>query len=114
MPKLLLVANVSKEHIRKFHIPLISLLKENGWSVDVACRLDEPVPEADNAYDLPCDRNPFQGGISRSVGILKGILQKNCYDILLCNTVVGSMVARLAAAPFRGNGLKVIYLNQKQ
>ena len=46
MPKLLLVANVSKEHIRKFHIPLISLLKENGWAVDVACRLDESVPES--------------------------------------------------------------------
>ena len=111
MPKILLVANVSKEHIRKFHIPLIELLKENGWQVDVACRLDEPVPEANNAFDLPCDRNPFQGGISRSVAILKEILQKKRYDILLCNTVVGSMVARLAAAPFRKGGLKVIYLN---
>ncbi len=111
MPKLLLVANVSKEHIRKFHIPLIKLLKANDWQVDVACRLDEPVPEADNAYDLPCDRNPFQGGISRSVGVLKKILQKNRYDILLCNTVVGSMVTRLAAAPFRKGGLKVFYLN---
>lgn len=111
MPKLLLVANVSKEHIRKFHIPLIELLKENGWQVDVACRLDEPVLECDNAYDLPCDRNPFQGGISRSVGVLKKILRKNRYDILLCNTVVGSIIARLAAAPFRKSGLKVIYLN---
>lgn len=111
MPKLLLVANVSKEHIRKFHIPLIALLKENGWSVDVACRLDEPVPEADHAYDLPCDRNPFRGGIGGSVKILKGILRENAYDILLCNTVVGSIVARLAAAPFRKEGLKVIYLN---
>lgn len=111
MKKLIIVANVSKEHIRKFHIPLIELLKEHGWQVDVACRLDEPVPEADNAFDLPCDRNPFQGGISKSVSILKRILQKNNYDILLCNTVVGSMVARLAAAPFRKGGLKVIYLN---
>lgn len=111
MPKLLLVANVSKEHIRKFHIPLIELLKANGWQVDVACRLDEPVPEADNAYDLPCDRNPFRGGVSGSVSILRKILNKNDYDILLCNTVVGSIVARLAAASFRKNGLKVIYLN---
>lgn len=111
MPKLLLVANVSKEHIRKFHIPLIVLLQENGWQVDVACRLDEPVPEANHAYDLPCDRNPFRGGISKSVNILKDILRRDDYDLLLCNTVVGSIVARLAAAPFRKKGLKVVYLN---
>lgn len=111
MRKLLLVANVSKEHIRKFHIPLIALLQESGWQVDVACRLDEPVPEANHAYDLPCDRNPFRGGISKSVNILKDILRRGDYDLLLCNTVVGSIVARLAAAPFRKKGLKVVYLN---
>ena len=48
MKKLLLVANVSKEHIRKFHIPFILRMKELGWQVDVACRLDEPVPEGDH------------------------------------------------------------------
>ena len=88
MPKILLVANVAKEHIRKFHIPLIELLKHRGWIVDVACRLDAPVPEADNAYDLPCDRNPFRGGLFKSIDVLREILRKNRYDILLCNTVV--------------------------
>lgn len=110
MKKLILVANVSKEHIRKFYIPFIKLMQEKGWTVDVACRMDVPVPEADHAYDLPCDRNPFRGGISKSVKILKGILQENRYDILVCSTVVGSMVARLAADPFREEGLKVIYM----
>lgn len=107
---LLLTANVSKEHIRKFYIPFINLLQSRGWSVDVACRMDVPVPECDNAYDLPCDRNPFRGGIGKSVKILKEILQQNHYDLLVCSTVVGSIIARLAAAPFRKNGLKVIYL----
>lgn len=111
MPKLLLVANVSKEHIRKFHIPLIALLKERGWQVDVACRLDEPVPECDHAYDLPCDRNPFNGGITNSIKRLKEILRENTYDVVLCNTIVGSIIGRMAAAPFRKQGLKVIYLN---
>lgn len=110
MRKLLLVANVSKEHIRKFYIPFIHRLKDTGWSVDVACRMDVPVPEADNAYDLPCDRNPFRGGISKSVKILKEILRQNDYDLLVCSTIVGSIVARLAAAASRRKGLKVIYL----
>ena len=110
MSKILLVANVSKEHIRKFYIPFIKQMQEGGWMVDVACRMDVPVPEADNAYDLPCDRNPFRGGIGKSVKRLKRILQGNDYDILVCSTVVGSIIARLAAAPFRKHGLKVIYL----
>jgi len=111
MPKLLLVANVSKEHIRKFHIPFILRMKELGWRVDVACRMDEAVPECDNAYDLPCARNPFDGGIRNSIRMLRGIIRENGYDVVLCNTVVGSLIARVAAAPFRKKGLKVIYLN---
>ena len=110
MRKLLLVANVSKEHIRKFYIPFIELLKKTDWSVDVACRMDVPVPECNHAYDLPCDRNPFRGGISKSVKILKEILRRNDYDLLVCSTIVGSIVARLAAASSRRKGLKVVYL----
>lgn len=69
--RLLLVANVSKKHIRKLYIPFINQLQKSGWSVDVMCRMDVPVPECDNVYDLSCDRNPFRGDISKSVKILK-------------------------------------------
>ncbi len=86
-------------------------MQECGWQVDVACRMDVPVPECDNSYDLPCDRNPFRGGIVKSVEILKRILRENDYDLLVCSTVVGSVVARLAADSFRKKGLKVVYLN---
>ena len=110
MPKALLVANVAKEHIRKFYIPFIGLMREKGWTLDVACRLDQSVPECNHAYDLPCDRNPFRGNLGKSIRILKTILDRNDYDILLCSTVVGAMIARLAGSSFRKKGLKVIYL----
>lgn len=111
MYKLLIVANVSKEHIRKFHIPFITRMKEQGWQVDVACRMDAPIPECDHAYDLPCNRNPFAGGVCKSIRLLRKILQQNRYDVVLCNTVTGSIVARLAAKSFRKGGLKVFYIN---
>ena len=110
MKQLILVANVSKEHIRKFYIPFIQLMQEKGWCVDVACRMDVPVPEADHTFDLPCDRNPFRGGIGKSVKRLKQILEDGSYDLLVCSTVVGSIVARMAADSFRKDGLKVIYM----
>lgn len=110
MKKIIIVANASKEHIRKFCIPLIEQLRTRGWTVDVACRMDVSIPECDTSYDLPCDRNPFRGGITKSVKILKEILRKNEYDLLVCSTVVGAIIARLAAVPFRKKGLKVIYM----
>lgn len=111
MRKLLLVANVSKEHIRKFHIPFILKMREKGWTVDVACRLDEPIPECDHTFDLPCDRNPFHGGLKTSVKMLRQIIRDNKYDVVHCNTVTGSMVARIAAKSFRKQGIKVFYTN---
>ena len=110
LKKLIIVANASKEHVRKFCIPFIDQLHKNGWTVDVACRMDVSIPECDTAYDHPCNRNPFRGGLGKSVKRLREILKKNEYDILVCSTVVGSMVARLAAIPFRKKGLKVIYM----
>lgn len=109
MKKLLLVANVSKEHIRKFHIPFILRMKELGWQVDVACRLDEPVSECDHAYDLPCDRNPLRGGLTGSIKLLRQLVRDNGYDVVHCNTVTGAIVTRLACAPLRKEGVKVFY-----
>ena len=111
MKKLLLVANVSKEHIRKFHIPFILKMKQLGWQVDVACRMDALIPECDHCYDLPCDRNPFKSEINKSIKSLRKILQENNYDVIHCNTITGSIVARIAAKPFRKYGLKVFYTN---
>ena len=109
MKKLLLVANVSKEHIRKFHIPFILRMKELGWQVDVACRLDEPVSECDHAYDLPCDRNPLRGGLTESIRMLRQLVRENGYDVVHCNTVTGAIVARIACAPLRKQGVRVFY-----
>ena len=39
--KVLLVANVVKEHVLKFHVPTIARLKEQGWTVDVAASGEE-------------------------------------------------------------------------
>ena len=111
MHKVLIVANVSKEHIRKFHIPFISFMRKKGWVVDVACRLDVPVPEASNQFDLPCNRNPFSGGVLKSIIKLEKIIDSNQYDVIHCNTITGSIIARLASIKARKKGTRVFYTN---
>ena len=86
-------------------------MKELGWQVDVACKMDAAIPECDHSYDLPCDRNPFSGGIRNSIRILKQIISENDYDVVHCNTVTGSIIGRVAAQSFRKKGVKVLYTN---
>lgn len=106
--KILLVANVAKEHVNKFHIPTIQMLMKYGNDVDVACRLDEPVRECSRSFDLPISRSPFHTNWIKGYRKLKHIIDIGNYDIVYCHTSVGATLARLASRHARKEGTKVI------
>lgn len=108
-PRILLVANVAKEHVLKFHVPTIKMFKENGWYVDVACSGKEEVPYCDHQYHMSYKRSPFTLATFKGIVELKKIINNGDYDIIYCHTPVGGMVARLAAQNARKKGTKVIY-----
>lgn len=107
--KILLVANVAKEHVNKFHIPTIKYLISKGWQVDIACSVDAEVPAGDNIYHMSWKRSPFT--LKTFIGIeeLKKLIAKNDYNIIYCHTPVGGLVARVAARSARKKGVKVVY-----
>lgn len=107
--KLLLVANVVKEHVLKFHVPTIRYLKEQGWTVDVAASGEEDVPYCDRQIRGVWKRSPFTPDTIRGVRQLQDILAREHYDIVYCHTPVGALVARLAARKARAKGTKVVY-----
>lgn len=107
--KVLLVANVVKEHVLKFHVPTIRYLKEQGWTVDVAASGEETVPYCDRQIRGEWKRSPFTLDTLRGVSQLKRILAQEQYDIVYCHTPVGALVARLAARKARAKGTKVVY-----
>lgn len=109
MTKVLLVANVAKEHVNKFHIPTIKYLQSQGLQVDVACAVDAEVPAGDHIYNMSWKRSPFTLGTFKGIYELKSLIEKNGYDIVYCHTPVGGLVARLAARAARNRGLKVVY-----
>lgn len=111
MKKILLVANVAKEHVLKFHVPTIKALTEDGWQVDVACGGKEYIPYCHHKYELPIDRSPFKTHFIRAIRQLRAIIEKEKYEVVYCHTEVGGIVARLAASPFRKKGLKVVKLD---
>ena len=107
--KLLLVANVVKEHVLKFHVPTIRYLKQQGWTVDVAASGEEDVPYCDRQIRGVWKRSPFTLDTLRGVGQLRKFLEQEHYDIIYCHTPVGALVARLAALKARAKGTKVVY-----
>lgn len=97
MKKILIVANVAKEHILKFHVPLIHMLKESGWTVHVACAGEEEIPYCDQQWRMVYERNPLRFATLRGIVQLRRILKREKYDLVHCHTPTGGVVARLAA-----------------
>ena len=114
MKKILITATV-QSHICQFHIPLIKHLKELGYIVDVAAKnnLDAKpglkLDCADRVFDVPFARSPFSSVNIKAHTMMKQILKVNSYDIIYCNTPMGSVITRLAANKYRKSGTKVIY-----
>lgn len=96
MKKVIIVANVAKEHILKFHVPTIKMLKDNGWTVDVACAGEEKVPYCDKQFNMVYKRNPISFKTFSGIRQLKKILKEGEYDVLYCHTPTGGVVSRCA------------------
>lgn len=107
--KVLLVANLFKEHVLKFHMPTIRLLKEHGWTVDVAASGEGDVPDCDRQIRGLWKRSPFTLGTFRGIAQIRRQLAQEHYDIIYCHTPVGSLVARLAAGKALRQGTKIVY-----
>lgn len=114
MKKILLVATV-QSHICQFHLPIMEMLKENGFIVHVAARdnLKEKnglrMKFADKVYDIPFERSPLNCKNIKAYKQLKKIIEDGSYDIVHCNTPVGGIVTRIAANKYRKKGVRVIY-----
>lgn len=114
MKKVLLTATV-QSHIAQFHLPLINMLKENGYIIHVAARnnLNEKnglrIIGADEVFDIPFERSPLRTNNIKAYKKLKEVIRNNNYDVIHCNTPMGGIITRLAAKNTRKNGTKVIY-----
>jgi glycosyltransferase EpsD len=112
--KVLLTATV-QSHIAQFHLPLIEMLKKNGYEVHVAARdnLKEKnglkLETPDRIFDIPFERSPLSLQNLTAYKQLKAILSNNKYDIIHCNTPMGGVITRLAAKAARKKGTKVFY-----
>ena len=113
--KALLVASV-QSHIAQFHRPLIKILKEEGYTIDVAARdnLEEKnglkLENVDQVYDVPFHRIPIKGQNGWAYKQMKRIISEGHYDLICCNTPVASVLTRFAARKSKKRGTRVFYM----
>lgn len=113
--KILYTASVLS-HICQFHLPVMEHLQRQGHVVHVAARdnLAEKnglqLKYTDEYHNIPFQRSPKD---ERNLGAyreLKALLDREHYDVVLCNTPVVGVLTRLAAGKARKQGTKVIYM----
>lgn len=115
MKKILFIATVVKTHINAFHLPYIKMFKEHGYKTVVAAKNDYGnekvnIPNCDLYIDIPFARSPFSLNNIKAYKMLKSVIDSEEFDIVECNTPVGSVIGRLAARKARKKGTKVIYI----
>lgn len=115
MLKILLTATV-QSHICQFHKPLVEMLREHGEvSIHVAAKdnLSEKnglrLDFADKTFDVCFSRSVKSIDNFKAYKQLIRIISEGDYDIIHCNTPMGSIVTRLAARKARKKGTKVFY-----
>lgn len=113
--KILYTATVLS-HICQFHLPHIRRLKELGHEVHVAAHDNLAVKNglklryADRFFEVPFHRSPASADNLRAFRALKALLDREQYDLILCNTPMGGIVTRLAAVSHRKKGTRVVYM----
>ena len=108
MKKILFVATIT-DHFYYFHLPYLKYFHDSGWEVHVAGKGGRKLPDCDVQYDIPFVRSPFSKGNIQAYKQLKKVIDENDFDIIHCHTPMGGILTRIAAAPKRRKGTKVLY-----
>lgn len=124
MNKALIVTSVASM-VDQFLLPSIALLKDMGYTVEVACNFEngstcsrERIDDLKNRLDASGVRY-YQIDFARSVlhisqhirayKQIKAILSGGEYALMHCHSPIGGMLARLACRKARKQGTKVFY-----
>lgn len=110
--KVLQVTTISNT-INTFLIPQINMLQSNGYTVDIACSINDQIQTEQivkdiNIFDVSFQRSPLSKENIRAYKSIKKIIEINRYDIVHVHTPVASAITRLAIKNME-NQPKIVY-----
>ena len=92
------------------------MLQEQGHEIHVAAHDNLAVKNGlqlkytDRHIEIPFERSPYDPRNIKAYKKLEALLDKEHYDVIVCNTPVGGILTRLAARKDRKQGTRVIYI----
>lgn len=94
--KLLFVASTGA-HLCQFHLPYLHQLREEGWTVHVACRCgSEKIPDAAAVVDVPFEKQMFSPANFCAARILRKKIRGEGYAAIIVHTSLAAFFTRLA------------------
>lgn len=120
MPKVLFIWNIAlKDGNIGSYRPSVYAAKSIGYDIDVAMNFTETTIEKRKELahklgikliNVEIERNPYSFKNYKAYKQLVAVMQNGKYDIIHCNTPMGSILGRLAA--YRIRHPKVLYMNR--
>lgn len=103
--KLLMTAS-TYSHIRNFHLPYLREFQRLGWETHVGCAgISADAPCIDKAIELPFEKRMPSPANFRAAQILRGLIEREHYDLIITHTSLAAFFTRLAA---RGLDVKLV------
>lgn len=97
MGEKLLFAASTLAHIRKFHLPYLRQLKEEGWVIHAACGgSGENIPHTDALLDIPFKKRMFSPENFRAAWLLRKRIRQERYTAVIVHTSLAAFFTRLA------------------
>lgn len=114
MPKILMVSTIATT-LSAFFIPLVTAMREDGWTVDALAagilENNKCMETFDHCHSIEWSRSPKDlSGMLKAYKNVQKIVLSGDYDIVHVNTPIASAVARLALRNIRKDkNIKIIY-----
>ena len=90
--KKILFVGIEEEKIKKHCMPILKLLKEKGYEIDIANSEREEIEYCDRQFSLSFNKSKI-----KAYKLLKEIIRENNYEFIQCYTLLGGILTRLAA-----------------
>ena len=99
--KKILVVIERKEYISKYYVPYLKKLKEKGYEIHIATNGNQEIKYCDKYFNISFSKSLISIKNIKAYSRLLQIINKNKYNIIYCENLIGGIITRLATRLYK-------------